>query len=52
MIVRENLYRWSNWTITKKNQEFEKVDARTIHFPLRIAKGGEGIVRFTTRYTW
>ena len=52
VIVRENLYRWSNWTITKKNQEFEKVDARTIHFPLRIAKGGEGIVRFTTRYTW
>jgi hypothetical protein len=52
VIVRENLYRWTNWSIIKKNQEFEKVDARTIHFPIRIAKGGEGVVRFTARYTW
>jgi len=52
VIVRENLYRWSNWSITKKNQAFEKIDSRTVHFPLTIAKDGEGVVRFTVRYTW
>ncbi len=52
VIVKENLYRWSNWTIKTKNSNFEKVDARTIHFPLKIAKGGEAIVRYTVRYTW
>ena len=52
VIVKENLYRWSNWAITKKNIEFEKVDARTIHFNLKIAKGAEAVVRYTVRYTW
>ena len=52
VIVKESLYRWTNWSITKKNQAFEKIDARTVHFPLTIAKDGEGVVRFTVRYTW
>ena len=52
VIVKENLYRWTNWSIVKKNQAFEKIDARTVHFPLTIPKGGEGVVRFTVRYTW
>lgn len=52
VIVKENLYRWSNWSIKTKNTDFEKVDARTIHFPLRINKGAEAIVRYTVRYTW
>ena len=52
VIVKENLYRWTNWSITKKNQAFEKIDSRTVHFPLTIPKDGEGVVRFTARYTW
>jgi hypothetical protein len=52
VIVKENLYRWSNWSITKKSQAFEKFDARTIHFPVKIAKGGEAVVRYTVRYSW
>ncbi len=52
VIVKENLYRWTNWKIIKKTHSFDKQDARTIHFPLRIAKGGEAIVRYTVRYTW
>ena len=50
--VKENLYRWSNWSILRKSMEFEKVDARTITFPLKIAKGAEATVRYTVRYTW
>jgi len=52
VIVKENLYRWSNWSIKTKSANFEKVDARTIHFLLKIAKGGDAIVRYTVRYTW
>ena len=52
LIVKENLYRWSNWTITKKSQAFEKMDARTIRFPVKIAKDGEAVVKYTVRYTW
>jgi len=52
VIVKENLYRWTNWSITKRNQDFTKEDSRTIHFPLKLAKGAEGVVRYTVRYTW
>ena len=52
VVVRENLYRWSSWTVSKKTHAFSKEDARTIHFPVRIAPKGEAIVRYTVRYTW
>ena len=52
VIAKENLYRWSNWTILRKTHDFTKEDARTIHFPLRIAPKGEAVVRYTVRYTW
>jgi hypothetical protein len=52
VIVKENLYRWSNWSIKGKTHDFTKEDSRTIHFPLRIAPKGEAVVRYTVRYTW
>ncbi len=52
VIVKENLYRWSNWAIKTKSHDFEKQDSRTVHFPLNIAKAGEVVVRYTVRYTW
>ncbi len=52
VVVRENLYRWSNWSILRKSHDFTKEDSRTVHFPVRIAPKGEAIVRYTVRYTW
>ncbi len=52
VIVKENLYRWSNWTILKKSQDFTREDARTIHFPVKLAPKAEAVVRYTVRYTW
>lgn len=52
VIVKENLYRWSTWKISTKTHEFEKVDARTIHFPVKVAKDGEAVLRYRVRYTW
>ncbi|MGB8338943.1 MAG: hypothetical protein WCD07_05130 [Burkholderiales bacterium] len=50
--VRENLYRWTNWQISKNNQSYNKTDSRSIVFPIRIAKGAEAVVKYTARYTW
>jgi hypothetical protein len=52
VIVKENLYRWTNWKITQTSQPFEKQDARTIHYPVSIAADGEAVVRYTVRYSW
>jgi len=52
VLVRENLFRWTNWEITKKSSEFEKVDYRTIHFPIEVPAGGEQVVTYTVKYTW
>jgi hypothetical protein len=52
VLAKENLYRWSNWTLTKRSQEFTKEDSRTIVFPVRLAPKAEAVVRYTVRYTW
>lgn len=52
VIVKENLYRWTNWEITQKSHNFDKFDSRTIHFPVEIEKDGEVVVRYTVVYTW
>jgi hypothetical protein len=52
VLVRENLFRWVNWEITKKSQDFEKQDYRTIHFPIEVPAGGEQKVTYTVKYTW
>jgi hypothetical protein len=52
VIVKENLYRWTNWKIVSANQEYEKQDARTVHFPLEVPADKEVVVRYTVKYTW
>ncbi len=52
MIVKENLYRWVNWQVTSKTHNFEKQDARTIHFPVTIAASAEVTLRYSAQYTW
>ncbi len=52
VIVKENLYRWVNWEIKDKTHEFEKIDARTVHFPVRVEPDKEVVVRYKVRYTW
>jgi hypothetical protein len=52
IIVKENLYRWTNWKVTQTSQPYDKQDSRTIHFPVKIAADSENTVRYTVRYTW
>ncbi len=52
VLVKENLYRWTNWEITSKSDEFSKQDARTIHFDVTVPPRGEKTITYTVRYTW
>jgi len=52
VIVQERPMRWSGWEITRKSQDFEKIDSRRVHFPLRLKPDEEGVVTYTVRYTW
>lgn len=52
VIIKENLFRWTMWEITKHSDPFEKVDARTIHFEVMVPARGEKTVTYTAHYTW
>jgi len=50
--VREFLFRWSNWQILSNSQAYEKEDARTILFPVKVPKNSNRTVRYKVRYSW
>lgn len=52
VIVKENLFRWTNWEIVAKSDPFEKVDARTVHFTVDVPARGEKVLSYTAKYTW
>ena len=43
--VIEHLY--GNWEITEKTNDFEKIDAFTIKFPLKVKGNSEGTIKYT-----
>lgn len=52
VLVRERLYRWSNWEVTAKSDDFAKLDARTIQFTVELPPGATKTVDYTVKYTW
>lgn len=52
VMVREHLYRWTNWQITGKSHDYRKEDARTVMFPVKVAAGAETVLRYSVTYTW
>ena len=52
VIVREYMYRWSDWQITTKSHDFVKRDAQTADFPLSIPADGEAKLTYTVHYRW
>lgn len=50
--VEEPLYRSQDATITEHSRDYEKVDATTIRFPVKIKAGTEETVRYIVKYTW
>src|ERR1019366_5212600 len=50
--VVEHLYRWSNWNITAKSDDFVKKDAQTIEFRIPVKPDEEKTVTYTVHYSW
>jgi hypothetical protein len=50
--VVEHLYRWTNWTITQKSDEFTKKDAQTIEFRVPLKPDEERSITYRVRYDW
>ncbi len=52
VLVKEHLYRWSNWKMQNASHPWRKVDANTVHIPVTVPADKEVVVRYTVRYSW
>ena len=52
VIVKEPLYRWSNWKLLSQSQDYQRDSAQQIHFNVTVPKDGESIVRYRVHYSW
>jgi hypothetical protein len=50
--VVEHLYRWSNWEITQKSDDFTKKDSQTIEFRVSVEPDEERTITYTVHYSW
>lgn len=50
--VLEKLYRSADWDVTAKSDPFEKIDVRTIVFPVKVEANKETTVTYTVHYKW
>jgi hypothetical protein len=50
--VVEHLYRWSNWNIIAKSDDFVKKDSQTIEFREPVKPDEEKTVTYTVHYSW
>ena len=50
--VIEHLYRWTNWEITAKSDNFTKTNAQEIKFLIQLKPDEEKTVTYTVHYTW
>jgi hypothetical protein len=50
--VVEHLYRWSNWSITAKSDDFLTKDSQTIEFRIPVKPDEERTVTYTVHYSW
>ncbi len=50
--VVENLYRWINWEIVEKSDDFIKTDSQTIEFHVRLKPDEEKVITYKVHYTW
>jgi len=52
VVVYEHPWRWNQWEIIHKTDDYEKVDQATIKFPVRVGKDEEKTITYTIRYSW
>jgi len=52
VFVDENFPRWVNWTINKATHKYEKRDAYTARFEVRLGADSTATVEYTATQTW
>jgi hypothetical protein len=50
--VVEHLYRWSSWKIAQSSDPYEKSDARTVEFHVKVPADGEKVITYRVNYAW
>jgi hypothetical protein len=50
--VVEHLYRWDNWEIREKSDDFIKTDSQTVEFRVHVAPDAEKTVAYAVHYSW
>ena len=50
--VVEHLYRWTNWEIREKSDDFLKISSDEIQFRLDVKPGEERKLTYTVHYSW
>jgi hypothetical protein len=50
--VVEHLYRWNNWEITQKSDDFKKTDSQTVEFRMPVKPDEEKTITYTVHYSW
>jgi hypothetical protein len=50
--IVEHLYRWSGWKIGQSSDPFDKTDARSIEFKVKVPPDGEKVVTYRVNYSW
>jgi hypothetical protein len=50
--VAERLYRWVNWAIVERSDDFVKTDAQNVEFVIVVEPDQEKIVTYRVRYDW
>lgn len=52
VVIRETLYRWSNWKIVNNSHDYTIQDSRHIHFKVKVPANGEVKVKYQANYSW
>jgi hypothetical protein len=50
--VVEHLYRWNNWEIVQKSDDYVKTDSQTIEFRVTLKPDQEKVITYKVHYTW
>ncbi len=50
--VVEHLFRWFNWDITEKSDQFAKTNAQTMEFHIPLKPDEEKTLHYTVHYSW
>jgi hypothetical protein len=50
--VVDSFDRSVNWTVSENSVKFEKTDAHTAEFKVKVPKGGEAVLTYKVKYVW